>query len=83
MHAYLGELLTAGAFVAIAVVAHHSHRILPKLTKEQSAKHSKIVVIIAPAVVPVVHFLGHPVVAESIKDYAIHFVIYSGYILGH
>lgn len=27
--------------------------------------------------------LGHPVVAKTLEDYAVHIVIYSGKVLGH
>lgn len=73
------ELLTAAAFLAIAVSAHWLHALIEKLPWCQRAQlhtqGSRYVFI---------GLLLHPTIVETVRDYAVHFVIYSGHILtGH
>ena len=62
-------------FIALLIIAggHHKMQHLANSSRFSSLADSH----------PVVKKLVHPTVIDSIKDYGIHFVIYSGYVLSH
>lgn len=73
------ELLTAAAFFAIALSANKLHDLiekLPFLQRAQARSDSSRYVFIG--------LLLHPSIVEAVRDYTVHFIIYSGHVLsGH
>ena len=72
------EAAVFAAFWGIAFTAHVCHEKLAKRC-EQTKAHMKFVKVasIASAIVT------HPTVAESVREFGVHIIVYSGYILGH
>lgn len=69
------EPLVFGAFLALAAIGHLSH---DKCHPPQLQGRLRCFRVIAWAGAA----LTHPVFVHTIKDYAIHFVVYSGYVIG-
>lgn len=65
------ELITFVAFVGIQTCVHLVAHL----------KHCSVVSRVAATHVAAV--VVHPTVLHAVQDYAIHFVVYSGYILHH
>lgn len=66
------EILIFAAFGAMQILFHNAHRITGLKFMKRIANHHWVV------------WLFHPIVAHTIEDYFIHFVIYSGRVIsGH
>ena len=65
----MNELLTFTAFLGLSLLAHYGH-VNGWLTRH--ATHVKWLV-----------WLVHPALWHAAQEYTAHFVVYSGYVLGH
>lgn len=62
------ELLIVAFFAVLALAHNRAHH---KATT-QVAAHSGFIAAVS-----------HPAFLDTVRDYAIHFVVYSGYVFGH
>jgi hypothetical protein len=68
----MNELLTLGAFYGVSAGMHVLHEKTNKACPSRRHRFAALATIAT-----------HPTVLDTVRDYAVHFVIYSGYVLGH
>lgn len=70
------EIITLAAFYALALGTHamhaHAHK-LPEASRVVGRHRFAAIITV----------VTHPTVLDTLRDYAVHFVVYSGYVLGH
>lgn len=80
--AILGELAVLAAFVGMSTTAHALHKYAEK-RKEKGhagkvnflAKHTpRFIILVSTA-------CAHPATLNAMHEYAVHFIVYSGYVL--
>jgi hypothetical protein len=89
------ELLTFVLFYGIALAAHTTHARWQAWHARRKAQHDALKGLdaISPLHVPDAHrahwtagviaLVAHPAMAASTHEYIVHFLVYSGYVIGH